>query len=207
MICEHTFVPDGGWIVSKGAYSLGIELEVERNPEEIDERLGDRFVLKQDASLNDGVEIVTHAMSLCEHKRMWPSVLRTLQKLKCRVHNYTGLHVHISTDREHFESVLRFILQNRGIIKRICGRRENGFVAWDKQNDHYAVLNQRGDGHFEFRAPKATLDVTEFLGRVELAQALVRFGADCKDWKEFIGKVRRVREYKELRILMKRVLL
>ena len=85
---------------------MGIELEVERKSGESRNSLEflndfEEFYFKEDGSLNNGFEIVTHPMTMDYHKEFaWESVLSDLVQAGLRSHKpqTCGLHVHVSRD-------------------------------------------------------------------------------------------------------------
>jgi hypothetical protein len=92
-----------------GINQIGIELEVDKLNEKRNEcaralqelgKQGDLFYLKEDGSLHDGIEIVSHPATLRFHlKQMpWDEILETVLSFGGRSHNTDtcGLHIHIS---------------------------------------------------------------------------------------------------------------
>lgn len=107
-IHEYSYKPDpifyGG-----GNRFFGVELEIdsagkdEENAEQIlDEgnRKAEHIYIKSDGSLDDGMEIVTHPMSLNYHKESmpWDDITRIARSLGYRSHKTPtcGLHIHVN---------------------------------------------------------------------------------------------------------------
>lgn len=78
----------------------------------------ERIYIKSDGSLDDGMEIVTHPMSLEYHKDFcWEDIMHHAVKLGYRSHQTStcGLHIHVNreslgTDREEQDEVISRIL-------------------------------------------------------------------------------------------------
>lgn len=144
---------------------FGFELEVEsvqgdrqNSAEVVQNALGERAYLKNDGSLNNGFEIVTHPHSLDEYRKnfAWESFTK-FRKLGLRSWDTStcGLHVHVSRDafgipydnrtnntREHINSrqtheikFIKLIYDNQRQISRLAGR----------SSDEYANFSDRGN--------------------------------------------------------------
>ncbi|MCH5192426.1 MAG: amidoligase family protein [Oscillospiraceae bacterium] len=108
-IHDYSFKPDPIFYGSSSRY-FGVELEIDgggqyaSNAEKIiDIANADstrRIYIKRDSSLNDGMEIVTHPMSLDYHlnKMPWADVMRKAASLGYRSHKTKtcGLHIHVN---------------------------------------------------------------------------------------------------------------
>lgn len=110
----------------RGSMFMGVELEIDKagtydeNAKQIIECTdSDHLYIKRDGSLNDGMELVTHPMTLAYHmERMpWEDIVDTAVHLGYRSHqtDTCGLHVHVnrsafSTDRECQDKVIAKIL-------------------------------------------------------------------------------------------------
>ena len=92
-----------------GKRYFGVELEVDeggKNGDNADTLLGignrvaEHIYIKSDGSLNDGMEIVTHPMSLRYHKDKmpWVDIMRSAIRMDYRSHKTStcGLHVHVN---------------------------------------------------------------------------------------------------------------
>lgn len=153
------------YFFGKGQYYLGFELEVESRNESryvgaeiAQDLLGSHAYMKDDGSLNDGFEIVTHPHTLEAYKTdfNWDFIPR-LRGNGFRSWNTDtcGLHVHVSrtafgegvspwgrTDRDqlilrkqaHELRFMKLIYDNQRQVERIAGRSSN----------HYATFGDKG---------------------------------------------------------------
>ena len=107
-IHEYDYVPELVFH-GKGLRKFGVELEIDEGGKDWDNaksllavanRDDVNLYIKSDGSLDDGLELVTHPMSLEYHlhEMLWAAVLDEAKKLDYRSHstNTCGLHVHIS---------------------------------------------------------------------------------------------------------------
>ena len=108
-IHDYSFKPDPIFYGSGSRY-FGVELEIDRGGQYDSnaEKLIDianaggtrRIYIKRDGSLNDGMEIVTHPMSLDYHinEMPWADVMRKAVSLGYRSHktDSCGLHIHVN---------------------------------------------------------------------------------------------------------------
>ena len=194
-------------------YHMGFELEVESRgygirtgAEIVHNGLGERIYLKNDGSLNDGFEIVTHPHSLEEYHNnfKWD----TLDKLRMegfRSWNTgtCGIHVHVSrtafgtiTTRQDISKVqaheLRFmklIYDNERQISRLAGRTssyasfsEKGSlvskVKYGNSDGRYAAINCENSETLEVRVFRGSLKPKRVLSAIELVHASVEYTRD-----------------------------
>jgi hypothetical protein len=158
-----------------GQYHLGFELEVEaRNSsryhgaEITQNMLGSRAYMKDDGSLNDGFEIVTHPHTLDKYQGDFDwDFLDKLKREGFRSWNTTscGLHVHVSRTafgtgassmgcynrptrseiilkrQSHELRFMKLIYDNQRQVERIAGRSNNNYATF--QDKGKLVLNSR----------------------------------------------------------------
>lgn len=143
-----------------GRYHLGFELEVESNDNSIrsgaqlvTDKLGSHAYLKEDGSLSEGFEIVTHPHTLEKYQREFEwDTLRSLRREGFRSWDTStcGLHVHISrtafgteegdyhklilSRQAHELRFMKLIYDNQRQVERIAGR----------SNNHYAQFSDKG---------------------------------------------------------------
>lgn len=155
------------YFIGTGQYHLGFELEVEaRNgsryegAEIAQNTLGATAYMKDDGSLSDGFEIVTHPHTLEKYQKEFKwEVLTKLKSQGYRSWNTTscGLHVHVSRtafgtgknpwaggirDRDaiilarqsHELRFMKLVYDNQRQVERIAGR----------SNNNYATFNDKG---------------------------------------------------------------
>ena len=107
-IHEYDYVPDLVFH-GKGLRKFGVELEIDEGGKDwenakkilnVANENATNLYIKSDGSLDDGLELVTHPMSLDYHlhEMPWAAVLDEAKRLDYRSHstNTCGLHVHIS---------------------------------------------------------------------------------------------------------------
>ena len=168
VIHNYSYKPSPQFFGS-GRYHLGFELEVETRDENryegaeyVQEALGGRVYIKDDGSLNDGFEVVTHPHTLEEYQKNFDwRFLKHLQRRGYRSWNTStcGIHVHVSrcafgdvsniwshryTDSERSRYILRkqahelrfmkLIYDNQRQVERIAGR----------SSSHYATFEDKG---------------------------------------------------------------
>lgn len=153
------------YFFGKGQYYLGFELEVEarnssryQGAELVQEALGAHAYMKDDGSLSDGFEVVTHPHTLEKYQTdfNWEFITK-LKREGFRSWNTDtcGLHVHVSrtafgtgespwgrSDRDalilkrqaHELRFMKLIYDNQRQVERIAGRAGN----------HYATFGDRG---------------------------------------------------------------
>lgn len=188
----------------KGKYHLGFELEVEarqtsrhEGAELAQHEFGAHVYLKDDGSLNDGFEIVTHPHTLKEYQTNFNwDALNKLKRQGLRSWNTStcGLHVHISREAFTVDNVrlsyeqrilkrqaheLRFmklIYDNERQVGRIAGRSNNNYAGFQ---DKGKLVRKVKDGFQEngrYSAINtendATLEVRVFKGSLRPQRVL-----------------------------------
>ena len=211
----------------------GIELEVECcwgkiSQSEVGtyvrENFGGLFYCKHDASLNLGVEIVSHPFSRLffenKAKAQYEKLLAWLQEKGCKSYNTNtcGLHVHVSKKSLSpylLFKMIAFTDLNQSFIFRLSRRKSEGdFHSWaapkkpkagclrqSKNNNdvRYSAINTQPPKTAEFRIFKGTIDFSGFLQRIETVFAIEDFcrtyGGPClKNRFEFCSFVAKNRK-------------
>ena len=199
------FFPD-----SEQPYYMGIELEVEvknNNKRSIAEYvtgwLGSRAYLKNDGSLDNGFEIVTHPHTLDEYHNLDWSFLEQLKRMGVRSWNpgTCGLHVHVgkvafdsnypATDK-HLIRFNKFIYDNEQQVTRIAGRTSD-FAKFQDKGDiirkvkytrqsagRYSAVNLEPEYTAEVRVFRGSLRKERVLSGIEFVHAAVEFTRDMK---------------------------
>lgn len=126
-ICDYSYKPDPIFY-GDGDRFFGVELEIDYGGEyddsaekilEVCNRKNEHIYIKHDGSLEEGMEIVTHPMTLAYHMNEmdWPGIAGTALALDYRSHQTStcGLHVHVnrsslSEDRDEQERIVGNIL-------------------------------------------------------------------------------------------------
>ena len=167
LIHNYSYRPSP-FFFGEGKYHFGFELEVEARgngrydgAQTVQNTLGGHAYLKDDGSLSDGFEIVTHPHTLEKyHTEFNWSVLDTLKNKGYRSWNTTtcGLHVHVSRTafgtgdpwaygvssskrsqlllqrQAHELRFMKLVYDNQRQVERISGR----------SNNHYATFQDKG---------------------------------------------------------------
>lgn len=194
----------------KGLHS-GVEIEIDngRNFDALTKELHEMsedsnlFYMKPDGSLDNGLEIVSHPMSLDFHKNnmAWNKIMRKCLKHGWRSHNayrergdgkeYTcGLHIHVGKNHfTHSEKIKLaiFINTNKCYIEKIARRKSNLYHAYKhiekgkvrdsnrNYNSRYESLNWYNRNTIEFRMFRGTLKYNTFIATLEFVNAVCYF--------------------------------
>ena len=199
----------------EGNYHFGFELEVETRrdsrrdgAEYVIDRLGSRAYLKQDGSLDNGFEIVTHPHTLDEYQKKFNwSCMTGLGERGYRSWNTRtcGLHVHVSRTafgivkkrgdilkaQSHELRFIKLIYDNQRQIERLAGRASSyakfndkgnltARVKYGRQDDRYEAVNSQNDTTLEVRVFKGSLKPERILSAIELVHASVEYTRDLK---------------------------
>jgi hypothetical protein len=195
-------------------YHMGFELEVESDgnsikdgAEVVSNALGERIYLKEDGSLSDGFEIVTHPHSLSEYQDNFDwSALGQLRRLGFRSWDTRtcGLHVHVSrtafgipNNRRHITKsqahelrFMKLIYDNDRQISRLAGRTSSFATFEDKgnlvskvkhgsqNNGRYSAINSDNSETLEVRVFRGSLKPERVLMALELVQCAVEYTRD-----------------------------
>ncbi len=196
-------------------YHLGFELEVESEGNSRREgaryvvnNLGARAYLKNDGSLDEGFEIVTHPHSLEEYQQKFQWLV--LDGLRSRGYrswhtNTCGLHVHVSRTafgevnkrsdilkaQGHELRFIKLIYDNQRQIERLAGRTSSyakfndkgkltNRVKYGQQDDRYEAVNSQNTSTLEVRVFRGSLKPARVLSALELVHASVEYTRDLK---------------------------
>ena len=186
---------------------LGIELEIEADGGDKYD-LAESFVakygldnnfcyLKEDGSLNNGFEIVTHPHTLQKHKeRKWREILKWLEKQGADSYDNKecGLHVHVNKNllsNLEWHKVAMFFYKCQNDITHFSKRTEEQIRDFAKfrqaksideakeeyQNfeDRYEALNWENEDTVEFRIYRGTLQWKRFWASVNFTASLLDY--------------------------------
>jgi hypothetical protein len=195
------------YFFGKGQYHLGFELEVEARNESryagaeiAQDTLGSHAYMKDDGSLSDGFEIVTHPHTLEAYQTdfNWEFISK-LKRGGFRSWNTDtcGLHVHVSrtafgegaipwnrVDRDqlilrkqsHELRFMKLIYDNQRQVERIAGRSGNHFATFGDKGKLVAKLKygNQSDGRYSAINTEndATLEVRVFKGSLRKERVL-----------------------------------
>lgn len=207
------------YFFGKAKYHLGFELEVEtrsQSPsrysgaETAQDELGAHAYIKEDGSLNDGFEIVTHPHTLNEYQSNFG--WHTLDKLRRQGYRSwntetCGLHVHISRtafgitneDGVHYTRVilarqaheLRFmklIYDNQRQVERIAGRNSTHYASFQDKGNLVRKVKYGSQNNGRYSAVNTdnndTLEVRVFRGslRKERVLSALEFVHACAEY-------------------------
>ena len=195
------------YFFGKGQYHLGFELEVEaRNSSRyegasmVQDILGSRAYMKDDGSLSDGFEIVTHPHTLSDYQTdfNWDFIPK-LKREGFRSWNTDtcGLHVHVSrtafgtgetpwgrSDRDqlilkrqaHELRFMKLIYDNQRQVERIAGRSGNQYATFSDKGKlvHKVKFGNQSSGRYSAINTEndATLEVRVFKGSLRKERVL-----------------------------------
>lgn len=159
--------------------------------------LGDLGYLKEDGSLDDGFEIVTHPMSYEWAMAHFPwQMLTRLDQLGCETPSNTGIHVHVSRAAFatpcHTYRWMKFIYRNEAQVTTLARRCSPGYAAFNVDDrravKHYAkgsgaggryrAINTQNIDTFELRIFASSLKPREVQAALGFAAASVEYTRD-----------------------------
>lgn len=190
--------------LQNGALLFGVELEMEpaRHNSQCDVveslggRLGDRFILKEDGSLNDGVELVTVPLTLEQHRDSfgWADTLKGPLRTAKSGENTTncGMHVHINKSALSALTIgkLLVFLNCPTLAPRVamiaqresnsyCERGEKKFSDGKKRSESRYDIANVGRDTVELRLFRGNLRPERVLKNIEFCHALVIYCGDA----------------------------
>lgn len=202
VIHNHGYRPSFEFFGS-GNYHLGFELEIEsRNQSRHDgaqfvqDVLGGHAYIKEDGSLTDGFEIVTHPHTLNEYQSNFDwGVLESLKRKGYRSWNTgtCGIHVHVSRTAFDTEGItsrsrrimnrqaheLRFmklIYDNQRQVERIAGRTDGHYYSYEDKGNLVRKVKHGDQRNNRYSAVntdnEATLEVRVFKGSLRKERVL-----------------------------------
>jgi hypothetical protein len=205
---------DNEHVKDVGQLYFGIELEVERNGSDTSKSSmaklieNDAYYLKNDGSLSDGFEIVTHPMTFSfiqQNKSIVFSKMLSLLSVK-GYRSYDsdtcGMHIHLSKKAFGTWQLYRFIkffVDNKDFVTSISQRKSEQLNKWatieeeddnsiiykakkkDGNSKRYVAINLQNDKTIELRIFRGTLNHMSFMKNIEFAYALFNFTRDCKN--------------------------
>jgi len=195
------------YFFGKGQYYLGFELEVEarsnsryEGAELVQNELGAHAYMKDDGSLSDGFEVVTHPHTLTEYQSNfnWEFIPK-LKREGYRSWNTDtcGLHVHVSRTafgeglvpwnspnrdqlilkkQAHELRFMKLIYDNQRQVERIAGRSGNHYATFGDKGRlvHKLKFGTQSDGRYSAinTANDSTLEVRVFKGSLRKERVL-----------------------------------
>jgi hypothetical protein len=199
---------------NENAPFFGIELEVERKNSnglkhkymagKIDH---EHWYFKNDGSLTDGFEIVTHPMTfnyIQQNEKTFTDSLKLLVENGYNSYdaNTCGMHIHISKNNFttwHLYRFLKFFVENKDFIVAISQRKMEKLKKWanieddndssliykakkkDGNSQRYVAINLNNSQTIEIRIFRGTLNINSFMKNVEFAHSLFMYTKENKD--------------------------
>ena len=199
---------------------FGIELEIDgagKDSDNADEILAianrdnENIYIKGDGSLDDGMELVSHPMSLEYHKNyQWEEIMKKAISLGYRSHQTStcGLHIHVNRDcfgedrdtqdevisrilyfvEHHWNEMLKFSRRSEYSMNRWAARygfEKTGREILDKakkgNNGRYAAVNLMNWATIEFRLFRGTLKYNTLIAALELVNAICDLAINLTD--------------------------
>ena len=199
---------------------FGVELEIDgagKDSDNADDLLAianrndDCIYIKGDGSLDDGMELVTHPMSLDYHKQYcWEEIMRRAISLGYRSHQTStcGLHIHVNRDsfgeshdeqdevisrilffiETHWAELLKFSRRSEYSMNRWAARygfEKTGREILDKakkgNNGRYAAVNLMNYATIEFRLFRGTLKHNTLIAALELVNSICDLAINLTD--------------------------
>ena len=206
--------PDFKGIDSNGLY-FGIEIETEVDEDDdrqgiynaaldVNDVVNDLIYLKEDGSLNNGVEIVTHPFCyswLMDHKNDLKEFTEFLINAGVMSHDTDtcGFHIHCSINAitdNNLINIARIINENQKTYNKLCRREpddqyysdsglydlayEIGVDDYTNSYDRYQIINTQNNNTIEFRQPKGTLNIDTIVATIQLHKLLIEMSKNYK---------------------------
>ncbi len=238
-IHSYSYKPDPIFFRSqkeKAKFFIGLELETESRgnskhdcAEEVDE-ISELFYLKNDGSLEDGFEVVTHPFSCnwySQNKEKFNDLLNTLRDHGFRSYNTStcGIHIHITKKYLSGLDLAKlhlFFCQNENFITQISQRKSEKLNQWGKVkkdkkaiydqskkkggSERYTAINLQNYNTIEFRIFRGTLNENSFHKNIEFIIALCKFikitSLQELYTTQFYSYLKQENEYKHLKKFM-----
>lgn len=202
LINNYSFKPDPIFYPTyeQNQRFFGVELEIEcpddrrSNRQEIarsvKDIIGSYAYMKDDGSLSNGIEIVTHPCTLEFHLSTfpWQELLSKLSFLGCKSHetNTCGLHIHTNRSLvSEIDQIKLALIVNKNIeqMVRLSRRNPSSYAAFKdttngkgrihRSRDRYEAVNYCNRRTIEFRSFKGTLKLESLLAAIETVDALL----------------------------------
>ena len=216
---EYSYKPEPIFY-GDGTRFFGIELEIDyggkdddnaRILKEIANVHGEHIYVKSDGSLDEGLELVSHPMSLDYHKSFcWKEIMKKAISMGYRSHQTStcGLHIHVNRDcfgdnrdtqdevisrilyfvEHHWNEMLKFSRRSEYAMNRWAARygfEKTGREILDKakkgNNGRYAAVNLMNWATIEFRLFRGTLKYNTLIAALELVNAICDLAINLTD--------------------------
>jgi hypothetical protein len=219
-IHEYGFKPEPIFYGDDSNRFFGVELEIDgagKDSDNADELIliankdAEHIYVKGDGSLDDGLEIVTHPMTLSYHKDFcWQEIMSKAISMGYRSHQTStcGLHIHVNrsclgetTDEQelvishilffvekHWAELLKFSRRSEYSINRWAARygyEKTGREILDKAKKgnlgRYAAVNLMNYSTIELRIFRGTLKCSTFIASLQLVDKICDIALNMKE--------------------------
>jgi formylmethanofuran dehydrogenase subunit E len=198
---------------------FGAEIELEEGEnEKLSDWISDFFFLKEDGSIKDGCETVTHPFTwnwFQENKNIFKKYFNKVENLGYREESNCGIHFHLSRKAFTTKRLLHFLklfYENEEFITYVSGRiyndslrqwsslhREHDMEFYAEEepfyDDKYQAVNLSNNDTIEVRIFSSTTEFSEFEFKLEFVKAAYDFAGKttpkkCKeqDFIKFLKK-------------------
>ena len=212
IICSYSYKPSPKYFrtgnENTDSLFFGIELEVERKNSngirhsEMAEKIENgHWYFKNDGSLTDGFEIVTHPLTFNYIKQSENQFEESLVELSNNGYNSynantCGMHIHITKKcftTWHLYRFLKFFVENKDFIVAISQRKLDKLKKWanieddneseliykakkkDGNSERYVAINLRNNATVEIRIFRGTLNFNSFMKNIEFTHAVFMY--------------------------------
>ncbi len=220
-IHDYNYKPEPIFYGDSSRY-FGVELEIDgagkddKNAEKLlkianSDGNSEHVYIKSDGSLDDGMEIISHPMSLEYHKQFcWDEIMKKAVSLGYRSHQTStcGLHIHINRDsfgdsrdeqdevisrilyfiENHWNEMLKFSRRSEYSMNRWAARygfEKTGREILDKAKKgsygRYTAVNLCNYNTIEFRMFRGTLKYNTLIAALELVNAICDIAVGMSD--------------------------
>lgn len=185
---------------------IGFELEIEskdgskrEQAELCNDVCGDVTYLKDDGSLSDGFEIVSHPMTIEEHKKEnYESLFKGLSKLGAVSHNTTTCGLHFHVDKRNMSDAHKvrfgsFFALSKNKLEVLARRTSKNYAKFKEKgldlknyassDSRYEAINWTNDNTLEVRIFKGTLKYETFMASMELCHAVFLFSRKASNFE------------------------
>ena len=154
---------------------------VRKHINEINKDVGRFAIIKDDGSLDYGIEIASVPATLTKHSTIWDNFFNELKTYKLKSESTCGMHVHVSREGlsdDQIDRIVAFFASSREVRKfmeKIAGRTQNEYCNYIPEwgGDKYSAVNVSPSATIEFRIFKAPKTKEEFISRLQLVRAII----------------------------------
>lgn len=218
-IHEYSYKPDPIFYGEENSLFMGVEVEMDKGGcyyENVLEILklanaeGDYCYCKKDSSLSEGIELVSHPMTLDFHKSFcWKDIFKKAVSLGYRSHQTStcGLHIHVNRDffgktveeqddaiariiyfvESHWYEMVKFSRRTESQIEEWCDR--TGRCTTPKETldnakiggSRYVAVNLTNKNTIEFRLFRGTLKYNTFIATLQFVNRICKMAIERTD--------------------------